>query len=125
MANAITRVVSAACTLNVSCPEPVWLKCLCGDSASETRGGPAIRTTTQVSPRDLARATRQNNHQTLILMATTWAGGAVERPTITGLTRWVRMASSPSSVCNDCTFSRSIHRRRRLEILVALMAKAS
>jgi hypothetical protein len=31
----VLRVVSAACT--------VWLKCLCGHSASETHAGPAIR----------------------------------------------------------------------------------
>jgi hypothetical protein len=36
--------------------------------------------------------------------STTWARGAVERATITGRTRLVGTAYSPSSVCNDCTF---------------------
>ena len=51
------------------------------------------------------------------LMAVASAGSAVEQPTITGRTR---RRYNPSSVCNDCTFSRSTHRRRRLKILLRI-----
>jgi hypothetical protein len=67
-------------------------------------------TTTQVSPRLGPGHPAASNHQALSLMAMTWAGGAFEQPTITGRTRRGRTAYSPLSVCDDCTFSRSIHR---------------
>ena len=63
--------------------------------------GSAVRTMTQASSgftRPSASEQRSDKP---------WAGGAVEEATITGRTRTVY---SPSSVCNDCIFSRSIHR---------------
>jgi hypothetical protein len=60
--------VSAACTLNVACPEPVWLKCLWRDSASDTAGR-VVRTTTQVSPATWPEPSASEQPSGIILMA--------------------------------------------------------
>src|SRR4029079_14583615 len=82
----VLKVVSAASTLNVTCPEPVWLKCLWRDSASGP-DGPVVRTTTEVSPATWPEPSASEQPSDIILMAMTWAEGAVEQPTITERTR--------------------------------------
>ena len=77
---------SPACTLNVTRPAPMWLKCLGRDFMLPIHAGPAVRTTTKFL-RDLAQAIRQRATIRHYIDGDGLAGGAVEQPTITGRTR--------------------------------------
>src|SRR6187399_675593 len=89
-------------------PEEAWVKrragCPCSEAETRQNGR---RHHGHAASRIIRAASKQSSD--IILMAMTWAGSAVEQPTITGQTRLGPDSVPPSSVCNDCTFSRAIH----------------
>jgi hypothetical protein len=78
--------VSVACTLNVICPEPVWLRCFAAIQLP-IHAGPAPRHYDPSFSETWPGPSGSEQPSDIILMAMTWAGAAVEQPTITGRTR--------------------------------------